>query len=240
MVLMRVALCFSGLPKNVEYGFRSTRDNIIRPLKPDVFTFLWGGDAINADTKHDFLAGAQYVEKMYHPITHIVQEQTNLPRQFINKHDVPRSRQRTIMRSRRRNCLFMFKAIYEANKLKTQYEEEQGFKYDIVIRFRPDVRVQQQLGFCGEDEDTVYTYSDRDLSYMGGCGDMLAYGTSKVMDIYSDVYNHFYELQEPLWDKINDKGKSLFWNPHVILKTHLTNNNLTIAEHVIKLVRPKH
>jgi hypothetical protein len=41
---MKIALCISGLPRNVEAGFPNILENIIKPNNPDIFIHTWGTD----------------------------------------------------------------------------------------------------------------------------------------------------------------------------------------------------
>ena len=93
----------------------------------------------------------------------------------------------------------MFYKIYKCNQLKLEYERLHRFKYDIVIRTRPDI-VLYNLPFHSiiqalsiEPENTIYVPKICNV-----CGyiptDQIAIGSSKNIDIYSDSYlqHHMY------------------------------------------------
>ena len=46
------------------------------------------------------------------------------------------------------NTISMFEKIYKCNKLKSDYEKQFNFKYDIVIRMRPDIMIYSDFDFC--------------------------------------------------------------------------------------------
>ena len=91
--------------------------------------------------------------------------------------------------------LSMYYSIYQANKLKCEYEENNGIIFDRVIRMRfdsdfvnelLDLRKTITLDLCIPDTRFDYT----------GINDQFAIGSSETMDIYSNVYQDIHDLTE--------------------------------------------
>lgn len=86
--------------------------------------------------------------------------------------------------------LSMYNKIYLSNQLKKDYENENNFTYDYVIRIRPDLIIKESLPkyIFTENKNKIYfPYISKIFSYYG-YPDFLAIGNSKLMDIYSDIF----------------------------------------------------
>jgi hypothetical protein len=89
----------------------------------------------------------------------------------------------------------MTKRIFEANKLKIQYENENKFKYDIVIRIRPDLLLKNKIPsylINNIKKNTLYAPKVNNMDiihYMKYfiC-DQMNFGSSETMDIFSNFY----------------------------------------------------
>ena len=91
--------------------------------------------------------------------------------------------------------LSMYYSIYQANKLKREYEKDNNIIFDRVIRMRFDSDfVNDSLNLINTTDfdlcipDTRFDYD--------GINDQFAIGSSKMMDIYSNVYQDIHELTE--------------------------------------------
>ena len=89
--------------------------------------------------------------------------------------------------------LSMYYSLYQANKLKSEYEKENNITFDKVVRMRfdsdfvnesLDLRKTASLDLCIPDTRFDYT----------GINDQFAIGSSQVMDIYSNIYQDMPEL----------------------------------------------
>ena len=91
--------------------------------------------------------------------------------------------------------LSMYYSIYQANKLKCEYEKDNNIIFDRVIRMRFDsdfvndsLNLIKTTNFDLCIPDTRFDYD--------GINDQFAIGSSKTMDIYSNVYQDIHELTE--------------------------------------------
>jgi hypothetical protein len=116
---MKVALCISGQIRisTFKKSYDSIYSSIIKYHNPDIFIHSWLDDGNDAK---------ELVIKAYNPKKYIIEEYS------------PKIESET-----KYNYKSMFKSIFESNKLKTQYELENNFKYDVVIRCRFDITIDK-------------------------------------------------------------------------------------------------
>jgi hypothetical protein len=114
--------------------------------------------------------------------------------------------------------LSMFNKIYLSNELKKQYEKENNFIYDYVIRIRPDLVVKQYLPreVFEKNNDKIYI----PFSFTGhdwlGFPDCMAIGNSKNMDIYSNIFLYYTQNIR--------NNKNICRMPEYLLYNYLTIN----------------
>jgi len=101
------------------------------------------------------------------------------------------------------------------SKLKKQYEKDNNFKYDCVIRCRFDYFFTKKYDLNNFNFNFLNIKSDCNHTPYA-INDHLALSNSQIMDIYSDIYNnidHYY-------------NKGIEFNPEVILGYHIQINNI--------------
>jgi hypothetical protein len=87
----------------------------------------------------------------------------------------------------------MYYKIYLANKLKKEYEIDNNFIYDYVIRIRPDLVVKEHLPsyiFHDNLKNNIYMPLIINIYIIIGYPDFMAISNSHNMDIYSDIFNY--------------------------------------------------
>ena len=103
----------------------------------------------------------------------------------------------------------MLYGMSKVAELKTQYEKENNFEYDVCVRIRPDLFFDE-LGktsalwsfniprdnfihtvHCGYDGEFPYFYA----------GDIFFYASSKTFDIINDFYNRIDDIDVKLFEK---------------------------------------
>ena len=99
------------------------------------------------------------------------------------------------------NTLNLWFKYHKLNELKSENEKNFG-KYDIVIKYRPDLSLVSEIDFDIE-EGKVYLPSDSKMdrsklanSSDGYLCDIFAYGSSESMDRYFDIYDSLPSLIE--------------------------------------------
>lgn len=122
---MRVALCFSGKLGNWKECSESIVENIIWPLRPDVFVTTW-----DDQPSYEF---CQY----YNPVK----------RQILNLKDTTRSLGPTgkLPCQPGRGLIPMLAGIKASNTIFQNHARQKHINYDLVIRLRPDIQVLEQI-----------------------------------------------------------------------------------------------
>lgn len=119
--------------------------------------------------------------------------------------------------------------FYKLNELKKINENENKLKYDLVIKFRPDLNIISDNIFnFSENVITIPKESLIDKKKLINPNDkylcdILAYGSSSLMDDYFSIFNSLESL-------MNNYG----YVSETILYHHLTNNNINYELRNIK------
>ena len=114
--------------------------------------------------------------------------------------------------------LSMCYSIMESNRLKKEFEAENNFVYDCVIRLRFDMNFQAHLDLSKADLNRVYAMRHTHE----GCGysyhDTFGFSNSKNMDYYSSLFN-----------KVDDYFKvGIEFCPEIMLGWHLLHGPFSI------------
>ena len=120
------------------------------------------------------------------------------------------------------NIISMFYSLEKANRLKQAYEEEKEFKYDCSIRLRTDEFFKKPIGpISNYPLDTINILNEfAHLEY--GINDHFAFGNSKDMDKFMNVYSNL--------DNIIEEGAAI--NPETLLGYNaIKYHKLKITKH---------
>ncbi len=216
---MRIALCLSGQPRFVSEGYNKVHKPFIKgDYDIDTFIHSWiitkeqigtrwinagghPGDDIKENTMREYL-------DTYEPL--VVELDPQREYEFGLYSD------RTAPGIRSDYGASMLYSMYASNKLKSDYEKENDFKYDVVIRSRSDFQCFEPIYYERYDLNTITVPTG--CPHPKGLADSFAFGSSKNMDIYNDLYN--------TWKTLMDKNKDqrLCWEE--LLWIHLENNNV--------------
>ena len=229
---MRVALCISGQPRNINRGVQ----NILENMKFDfeVFVHAWWDSTKNKSTFKKVLyngvedevselvnndwVGSLYDNFDINKILIEKQVQLNVP-EILEKRKLKFTNTFGV-------CSGMY-SIYKCNELKKEYEKENSFEYDWVIRTRADFGLSEPLNLSQFDNSIVYAPNDNNHNY--GFNDQFAIGSSKNMNIYSDTFLYIKETIDShnagiktahYCDKPDNVGHEQ------ILQKHLENNEI--------------
>jgi hypothetical protein len=110
----------------------------------------------------------------------------------------------------------MFYHTRKAFDLITTYQQSNKMHFDCVIFFRADIDGEDELSIKAPNDNTIYIPEGED--YGGICG-IIAYGSYKSMDKYSNLVNCI--------DYICKK-QNVVYHPETMLKQHLLNESLVI------------
>jgi SAM-dependent methyltransferase len=190
---MRVAICLSGHLRTFKETFESLRANILSRLNCDIFVHSWNDAGTN-------LQAIRKLYELYRPVkcvmeNKIVFNNKTHPLSFKTDHD--------------KNIISMFYKIKACNDLKSQYEKENNFKYDIVFRCRFDALYNHTFE-DNELKNLDGVYFPR-TGHFGGINDQFAFGNSNNMDVYSSVYDKLEEYS----------SQGICISPEMLLKHHI-------------------
>lgn len=244
---MKVALCYSGFLRNIEKTFPNILTNFIKDYDVDFFVHTWQVDEYVEEIEYirtKICPKLMLIEKQKkferNPYTFINCETTeeqylkDLKSSGENKKffQVPSEKTNfqfhkdlevvkfTYYSSFPYNFLSQFYSFYKAIELKKIYEQNNNFKYDCVVRIRPDVYLYDNINLnslnmnilnvfdCPPHKGTTLTVNDH-----------FACGSSNLLDIYGEcflflpVYYFIYKI-----DFIQE----------IILGKHLEVNQITL------------
>jgi len=194
---MKVALCISGQLRSFARCFPTIKKFLIDPLNADVFMHVW-----TKTKRRDLLqkfksclddTSLEKALELAKPVSWVAEEYTpEIESMLMDRYDTREIIQNTPQQ--RRDYILsatgMFHKIWCANELKKEYEKSNGFKYDLVIRARPDFLFGSSLS--EEDinnaltENTIVNQLDN-YAIKTGHNDKFCVGRSDTMDKYSEV-----------------------------------------------------
>jgi hypothetical protein len=184
---MKVAVCLSGFARIFPYTYPYLKKYILDPLNAD--TFFYG---YSQDDKEIF---ADDILDVYKPVKHVIREWDTSVEDEI--WDVYGTKEigRTELYTKPINILSMHYNIFKSNQLKIQYEQENNFTYDLVIRSRTDMFYFREINTTELSMAmmpmTVWIPTVWDFRGITGYGttDHFAFGSSHVMNLYSNLIN---------------------------------------------------
>lgn len=207
---MRVALCLSGLPRFPEgyKGLESLKKHIKLPEGSilEVFAHFWHDSNARKETRTSgWDPGTFDGEKTSHHWIGWLYDNFNVRRILLREQKILKPAFWDPTRHEN-NLRWAWYGIHAANKLKSDYEKNQGFKYDAVIRSRTDIYFDRDInvvdlnmeefnvpdnsaGWCGSvcvgsDERGLPIWQPRAVN------DQLAISSSDNMNVLGELWNN--------------------------------------------------
>jgi hypothetical protein len=149
---LRVALCLSGFLRTFQETAPAIKKHIVDRYNADIFIFSPEEQNPSPSFCHSRLSDLYGADRIKACVLRPYEEDRF--DEIVKKHDLkPEFHNRDVRRT-----LSAFYQIQQSNHLKSQYEQDQGFRYDVVIKTRHDLGVYSPLVLEGEDfdEKTVY------------------------------------------------------------------------------------
>jgi hypothetical protein len=213
---MKVAVCFSGLPRFIQECAPYWRNCLLEPYDCDVFVHTWRqGPAQDCHT-------TQLITHMYQPVRY----QMEAAPQF----DVTSYTTRIWPHRVTPQAQFsQFEGIRRAQLLRQMQEQVRGARYDVVIRARFDwylkaIKLEQNpcvnVARTPTLDGHTFTYDDVPLV---GISDQFAYGTSEVMDVYATTVENMPYLYH---------AHGVDFCGELFLRAHLHEHHMCIKQHV--------
>jgi len=226
---MKIAICLSGYMRSYRVNYESLKENLIKDHDCDIFiaTSSVKGNVFYKHKKY-------YLDKMREEGIKYVEEaitEQNLQKIYgdklkaciikpYNENDhliefPPKTHKKMISGLREAmRITHMWYFIKEADKLREEYSDKNGIKYDLVIRLRPDLLFIDEIDMKVKDISMPICYLKEYNMLVNGCNDHFAYGPPEKMTIYSNLYDNLGKYAEEV--DITNRQK--------LLKHHLDKN----------------
>jgi hypothetical protein len=219
--MVRIALSLTGHMRNFTETFPSLEKYILDPYDPDIYiqTFDTLGFTLNAcrsrDTTGDLLvegfernSGATNindVKSLYNP-KRLVVEEWDLLEETLEK-------EVSFVSPDRYNCDWEHPlnpwSMWRKWYLSYQNIQRSGIEYDYIIRFRPDLWIEQ-TPIPPEGDELLFPV---EFTFGSNHSDAFAMGSPKEMGVYLSIYKKVKDLFE--------SDDSIKWNPHSLLGHYL-------------------
>lgn len=181
---MKVALCISGQPRNVERGFPFIKDNIIDVNDPDVFIHAWVDDSIigpEIRNSGNHIASSpipsdidDIILKLYCPVDYIFEPQREFDERDYNIHRFPGIVPK--------NSLSQRFSVRESIYLALEHSA-----YDVIIRMRFDWAIGVPVDMRSFDTSRIIVPSG--CPHPGGLNDQFAFSNTSNMVHYANLYD---------------------------------------------------
>jgi len=210
---MRIAICLSGQPRTPEIGFKFIKKYLIDPNKEHQIDFFlhawydekeigkaWDSAQPYPEGKNGYIKTGtdKFLLNSYKPLKYIIEHQKDFSNHTIsfNSHF---SAKQNILAS-------FFYSMNKSSELKKEYEKENNFKYDMVIRTRYDLAYMKPVDFSqfkpNLDKIIVPAKFQTDQDNFNNKNkpmvDIFAASTSENMDIFCDIYNNMKMLNKKI------------------------------------------
>ena len=202
---MKVCLLLSGQMRNADEVFPSFKSNLLDRYDTDVFISTW-----NSHNVHQSI-------NLFNPISVDIE---NYEAGFQSKWNqlVSHNEYKLETNANLVSMISMWYKTLRANQLRKKYEGLMGFKYDLIIKTRPDIILEEPIDLIQSDNLVIPFGWD----WSEGINDLMAWGNQSNMETYCELFYSFGSLANSM-DKIN---------PETMLKEYLKIKN-------IKTERPK-
>lgn len=123
--------------------------------------------------------------------------------------------------------LSQFYGIMQASRLKKQYEIENDFQYDIVVKMRYDAYFKTPIEFTNDiDPWSMYCfhYGWDSTKNRGRVGDIFWYASSETYDIIADYYLNICHLDPRFYR--DDNGQLLDIPPETVFYSYIKKNDI--------------
>lgn len=144
---MRVAVVLAGHLRGWDFYGPALIENVLQPLSADLFVHtwdtggqkLWIGEILCGPSPDDnFTVDYESAIRLLQPKRYVVENRLRLHNEGLFDARVRRHMYVFWAQARPEYINSQLYSIYRANRLRTEYEREHGFEYDLVIRLRLD------------------------------------------------------------------------------------------------------
>jgi hypothetical protein len=224
---VKVGICMSGHLRSYDSCKENIQANIISPLKNngfivDMFLSTWDDYGYRSD---DFNTNKVDINKYKADFTSSEFESYNKDF-FMTNYYTEKWKEYSHL-SCNTTCPNSVSMLYKINKsyiLLHNYEIENNFKYDVIIRLRPDLKFNQQIDISNIKESLFNNYLYMPTSHgkyiivTKYIMDQLFFGNSVVME---KILNTYRDINSLIISDCPHTGEGFLWK-------QIMNNNITI------------
>ena len=222
---VRVAYCLSGLMRTYKETLASQLANIIEPNNCDVFISTWD---VAGHVRTDKYETKDYNEKVEEKDFRELYGDRLKGLSIFNLDEI----RPTFKKCFYEGMIAMFWQIYQCDKLRRQYEDQNGFSYDYIIRSRPDLLFHTGFELTKINSIGPFVWVPNFDNIL--IDDCLAFGMNDVMSIYSSVYEQIetYHKAKDFYTQ-HPKYNCICW-PEQTLILHLQRSGLPLRSFPIE------
>jgi hypothetical protein len=215
---MKIALCLSGHIRSLFSNIENLKKFVVKDNECDIFLHVWDtygwraqGNDISLEN-NGFKGFDQYSDSVdQEKVLELLKPRKYVFENYLEHEKTFHERAKRYTRvrvphlDRPIQIVSMAYKIAKCNELKTAQEIENGLRYDVVIRSRPDM-----VHFADLFEGNISEFARHDFLVTpneychNGATDIFAFGNSVIMDRYATLYDKL--------DEIYDDG--VLFNPH--------------------------
>lgn len=227
---MKIALCLSGQMRTYKMCYNNLKKHILEPFNPDVFIHTWSKTGIVTKVKLlSIFQGNQQVtekelQKMYSPKNMVIEDFHNSYLEEIEGVRYPEILTKYVPPPGRAS-LPMYYKIKKCNDLKCEEENKNNFKYDLVIRLRPDLNILEPLPGEVLDNSHILWHSGKYIDTGFMLSDRFAVSNSQNMDYYSSVFD---KLNEYWQDPLGNDGWKTYRIAERLIKQHMDFSDIEV------------
>ena len=187
---MKIALLLHGLTRRYDISYPFIKEFIIDKFNADVFISCWDNQVKEENIGKGDNLDLQKMIDLYNPIAYDQEiyndeiEKKFVSEKFLKIFHNPKTHYKN---NWSRLFAFYYK-IWKCNELKKEYEIKYKFKYDVVIKWRPDVFTQNV--FTDELLNQVKNNNSLYIPYGhgGDINDLIYISNTEIMDKISQLY----------------------------------------------------
>lgn len=224
---MRTAILICGQLRTFTNVWDNMKKHLVNPLEADVFIYTWSNTGygnrtlglgiedkdVDVNELKNLTNCKKIFVKDYEQEFQTKLDDVEIPQKLIELEPI-----------HHRNNLPLWYTLYKCNELKKEYENENDFKYDCVVKVRPDIWFDSEL------PSQVFEHLDHLLQWDFAIGkgfqvcDKMALSNSENMDYYCSVW-------ENLNDYYKDLGNNFKQRPigERLLYRHFTKCNIPVG-----------
>lgn len=210
----KIALCLSGFVRSHQLCMVNLHKYLLDnpKLQIDTFCHTWNiSDRLGPKTN------INHITKSYNPKKIIIDE----PKLFkITDEMIAKNKDKRNLN----DLLSEFYSVEQCNNIKAQFECDNHFIYDAVIRFRFDIKLESHIPL--DNSTNLHNIFIPEYGDYEGINNQFAYSNSENMNKYCSFFSNYEQIltQEPAV------------NPEAMFKRHINSFNLPIIRPSIKYI----